>query len=189
MCKWYEPPSTIVSSIVHLSWVFLEMGGGGEGQATHGILTERIPPPLVQILTFQHCLKVRNLTWPPYWKPKWNYKWESSIISEVTWQNLFVEIGTQHDWSPRMEFLFLDTQGWKNYHKITIRNLVLALTEKLESNLHDITINNYLLLSYIKQADFIKCTESHFKASIRVKYNLNFTEKEYRVSSSPQVFG
>ena len=47
MCKWYEPPSTIVSSIVHLSWVFLEMGGGG--QATHGILTERIPPPLVQI--------------------------------------------------------------------------------------------------------------------------------------------
>ena len=39
-------------------WVFLEMGGGG--QATHGILTERIPPPLVQILTFQHCLKVRN---------------------------------------------------------------------------------------------------------------------------------
>ena len=29
MCKWYEPPSTIVSSIVHLSWVFLEMGGGG----------------------------------------------------------------------------------------------------------------------------------------------------------------
>lgn len=89
-----------------------------------------------------------------------------------------------------MEFLYImDTQGWKNYHKITIRNLVLALTEKLESNLHDITINNYLLLSYIKQADFIKCTESHFKASIRVKYNLNFTEKEYRVSSSPQVFG
>ena len=59
MCKWYEPPSTIVSSIVHLSWVFLEMEGGG-GQATHGILTERIPPPLGQILTFQHCLKVRN---------------------------------------------------------------------------------------------------------------------------------
>lgn len=58
--------------------------------------------------------------------------------------------------------------GGKNYHKITIRNLVLALTEKLESNLHDITINNYLLLSYIKQADFIKCTESHFKTSIRV---------------------
>lgn len=56
-----------------------------------------------------------------------------------------------------MEFLYVvDTQGWKNYHKITIRNLVLALTEKLESNLHDITINNYLLLSYIKQADFIK---------------------------------
>lgn len=70
MCKWYEPPSTIVISIVHLSWVFHEMGGGGKGQATHGILTERIPPPLVQILTFQHCLKVRNLTWPPYWKPK-----------------------------------------------------------------------------------------------------------------------
>ena len=77
----------------------------------------------------------------------------------------------------------------ENYHKITIRNLVLALTEKLESNLHDITINNYLLLSYVKQADFIKCTESHFKTLIRVKYNLNFTEKEYRVSSSPQVFG
>ena len=56
----------------------------------------------------------------------------------------------------------------ENYHKITIRNLVLALTEKLESNLHGITINNYLLLSYIKQADFIKCTESHFKTSIRV---------------------
>lgn len=56
-----------------------------------------------------------------------------------------------------MEFLYVvDTQGWKSYHKITIRNLVLALTEKLESNLHDITINNYLLLSYIKQADFIK---------------------------------
>ena len=73
------------------------------------------------------------------------------------WQNLCVEIGTQHDRSPRMEFLYIvDTQGWKNYHKITIRNLVLALTEKLESNLHEITINNYLLLSYIKQADFIK---------------------------------
>lgn len=75
----------------------------------------------------------------------------------VMWQNLCVEIGTQHDWSPRMESLYIvDTQGWKNYHNITIRNLVLALTEKLESNLHEITINNYLLLSYIKQADFIK---------------------------------
>ena len=31
MCKWYEPPSTIISSIVHLSWVFLEIGGGGAG--------------------------------------------------------------------------------------------------------------------------------------------------------------